>query len=238
MKKSIYIVLAFILSSMPFTSQAFPGMKSKAEFLPLFHAFATQKESISLKGVPYTIEYPEGVTSLDVYLTIEKFLAEGLGDHAFSTRDMDIKLFEQLLKQINNILHLKFDEKALSEAYQMIHSGQGATSSTSLDQGKDLSAFKKAIRKEVQSDDKHVQKEINSLRNLTSLKNFDFINKVGTGKVKQRYRIKIYESDAKKYLTLDFFLRGPAGMADKDKSKPKKAKDEKKKDKKKAKKKK
>lgn len=236
MNLRIFSVMAFMFAVLPGHSWAFPAMKSKAEFLPLFHAFATQKESISLKGVPYSIEYPDGVTSLDVYLKIEKFLAEGLGDHAFSTRDMDIKLFERLVKQINNVLYAKFDDKALSEAYQMIHGGQGATSSTSASQNRDLSAFKAAIRKEVQSDDKHVQKEIKSLRNLTSLKNFDFINKVGSGKVKQRYRIKIYESDAKKYLTLDFFLRGPADKSAKEKSKVKKAGDSKKKSAKKSKK--
>lgn len=201
-----FLVMAFV--AVPQLSFAnFPDLKSKDQLLPLLYAAVQDSETVTLGNDTFELSWADEEQAK----VLISMMTQANADVDFSS--IDFLAFSEALDFIYKLISDQLTSKDMDAVFNIFQKYHPKITKAEFDATLPqlLSESKKALK----SLNSHERKTMDFAKNLLGFKNFDYLNKVGEGKVKQRYRIKYYDYEDKKTVNLDFFLKSTA--------KPKKA---------------
>ena len=178
------------------TALAFPGLKDKSEFLPVLHALITNAKEVEVDGEAYTIQFTKSSEGTENRNEVPFFFLGSKTNPTLTVKDLSTA-FSQLAHAFKPVT-----TNAASGCPFM--RGEMKTNDTG---SKDLEYFITTVKVMMLNHGLHEDANRENLQNLITLDKFDFIERVSKGKVRQRYRMKLYNPETHSFKSFDFYLR-------------------------------
>ena len=192
----VSFLYSFALIFITQAALAFPGLKEKAEFLPVLHALITDAREVEVAGELYGIQFTKSSEGIENTNEVPTFF---LGDKTEPT------LSAQELSTALSLLAHAFKPVTTNAASGCpFMRGEMKSNDTG---SKDLEHFITMVKVMMLNHGLHEEANRENLKNLITLEKFDFIERVSKGKVRQRYRLKLYNPETLSYKSFDFYLR-------------------------------
>ena len=192
MNNSIFKLLLVAVLALPQLASAFPALNKPSEVAPLVHAFYHDKDTVTIAGTKYKIEFESSAVKSLIHSLVVDMLSKGTSDLNIDKLG-PIKLRKTILL-VNRIYQGTYSKKDLWELAQQTNHGLSKV---------DFDLNYASIRNFVDAQFAKLKLSKQS-KELLALKSFVGYKKVGNSKVKQRYS-NATNGDK----SADFFLVAP-----------------------------
>lgn len=189
------LVLVLVI---PGFAWAFPTLKTKEQFLPVLHALITIQDEVTIEGFKYKVEFKKDANGAEDCGAIRKFFS---GDAHLDTKFTEAQL-EALFKTLAHVFDITVSDGAGKCPF--MHGGASASSSS---KSVELNRFLNAVMLMILNRGEHSDAHVENLKGLITFTSFDFIDRVLKGRVRQRYRLKVYNPETKTIQSFEFYLR-------------------------------
>lgn len=208
MKHTLLKLLVVGFLALPsLASAAFPELKSKEEMLPVLFAAIKDADKVVIGKETFEISWADEEQAQAILTD----LIRKNPNTDFS--NLDFEKFGKLIDFLNKLLSGQLSDKDRDSVFVIAQTQQPGITRAEFDGG--FTQLISEAKKAFDNLNSHERKSMDFAIKLLNLKEFDYISKVGEGKVKQRYRVKYYDYEDKKTNNLDFYLKS----ADKPKAK-------------------
>ena len=192
MKNYITKLLLIGFLALPQVASAFPALNKPSEVAPLVHALYHDKDTVTIAGTKYKIEFESAAVGSLVHILVIDMLDKGTS--VLNIDEMGpIKLRKTILL-VNKIYQGTYSKKDLWELARQANHGL-----SKYDFDLNYASIKEVVDLQFSK-----LKPSKQAKDLMALKSFVGYKKVGNGKVKQRYSSSDTEDKS-----ADFFLVAP-----------------------------